>query len=214
VGVINRHKRKEFAVLGLGRFGMRVAEVLAENGANVLVCDNDARRIQYAAAFATQALQTDISDEDELQQLGLGNFDAVVIATGEDFEASVTAVTVAKEKGVPYIVVKAETLRQESILEKLGADRVVFPEKETGEKIAQGILNIDIMDILKRAKDYTISEMPPKEHWVGKTVAESGIRSEKILILAIKRGQQTIVPVEASEVLQRGDEMIVWKYNG
>jgi trk system potassium uptake protein TrkA len=206
-----KRKTRECAVLGLGHFGMSVAEVLSEHGLNVLVCDNDPGRIQHAAAFATEAVQLDIGEEDELTKLELSRFDVVVVATGEDFEAALTAVTVAKEHGTPYVIVKAETFRQKAILEKLGADRVVFPEREIGEKIAHSLLNIDIAELFRNAGDFAIAEMIPDEGWIGKTVAESNIRARNIIILAIRRGVQTVVPVGASDVIETDDRLVVWR---
>jgi trk system potassium uptake protein TrkA len=207
-----KRKTKEYAVLGLGLFGMSIAEELSAHGTNVLVCDNDPGRVQHAAAFATEAVQFDIGDEDNLAKLELGNFDAVIIATGEDFEATLTAVTVAKESGSAYIIVKAETMRQKAILEKLGADRVVFPEKEIGEKVAHSLLRIDITEIFRNAEDFAIAEMIPKEKWIDKSVAESNIRAENVIILAIKRGLQTIVPIGPDAVIEADDRLIVWKF--
>jgi trk system potassium uptake protein TrkA len=207
-----KRKTKEYAVLGLGRFGMSVAEELADHGLNVLVGDNDPGRIQHAASFATEAVQLDIGDEDSLAGLELGNFDAVIIATGGDFEAALTAASFAKESGAPLVIVKAETTRQKAILEKLGIDRVVFPEKEIGEKIAHSLLKIDITEIFRNAEDFAVAEMIPKEKWIGKSVGESNIRSENVIILAIKRGLLTVVPVGPDDVIEADDRLVVWKF--
>ncbi len=203
-------KKHQFAVLGLGRFGMSLLETLCESDVSVLACDKNHARIQEAAAFATQVVETDISNEANLEALGIGNFDVVVVAIGDDFEAALMATAIAKEKGARFVLAKASTQRQKRILEGVGADRVILPEREMAEKVARGLIGTNVMDILEDAAHYTITEMCPLEYWVGKTVSESDIRAQHGMnILAVRRGDDVIIPVRPDEVLAHDDVLII-----
>lgn len=204
-----KKKNTQFAVLGLGRFGMSVAESLAEEEVNILVCDKESFCLGKAAAFATHAVQGDISDEATLKKLGLGNFDVVIIAIGEGFEATLIAAMTAKELGAPYVVAKAKGERQKKILESIGVDLVVLPEKEMGAKIARRLLNTNLLDVLEESGEYIIAEMRPEEEWVGNTIRHSDIRRKHgMMILAIRSGKQLILPVPPDYVIQEGDVLI------
>lgn len=204
------HTKKQFAVLGLGRFGMSVAQTLAEHGVNILVCDSDPRRVQEASVFATQAVQMAIDDEASLDHIGIGNFDVVVIAVGREFEAALMATSVAKERGASFIIVKANSDRQQKILQSIGANRVIRPEWEMGEKVARRLVRPNMMDLFEDTGHFTISEMAPMEYWIGKTVAESNIRAEHgVNILAIRRANQVIIPVEATEIIADSDILVI-----
>jgi trk system potassium uptake protein TrkA len=134
-------KYTHFAVLGLGRFGMSIVQTLAaETDANVLACDNNEAKLQQATEYATHVVQVDITDEHALNKLGLGNFDVVILAIGEDFEASLTAAMIAKEHGVKHIIVKAKNNRQKIILKSIGVNEVILPEHEMGLSWPAGCL--------------------------------------------------------------------------
>lgn len=205
-------KEQQFAVLGLGRFGMSIAATLAGHDANVLVCDSDPRKVQLAAEFATQAIQANIEDEANLEQIGIGNFDVVIIATGQDFEAALIATSIAKEKGAGYILAKGMSQRQKKILEGLGVDRVVLPEIEMGEKVAYSLMQPNIFELFDSPTDHAITEMHPHKDWIDKTVAASNIRAEfDISILAIRRSGKVLIPVKPDEVIRKNDLLITIK---
>ena len=124
--------RKEFVVFGMGRFGSSVAKTLSENGCQVLAVDMDQSKIELIADAVTYAVCTDVTDVDAIHSLGISNFDGAVIAIGGNLEASVMVTILAKELGIPYILAKARNELHAKILKKVGADMVVFPEKETG----------------------------------------------------------------------------------
>lgn len=199
----------QFAVLGLGRFGLSIVKTLSEYDVNILACDKDAARLHEATGYATHLAQADVADETALHKLGLGNFDAVVVAMGEDFESSVIATMIAKESGAGFVLVKARGLRQKKILESIGADQVVLPELEMGAKVARKLASPNLLDLLEDSEHYTIAEIHPLETWVGKTIRQADIRRQTgQMILAIRTGDKILVPVPAQRVLQRNDVLI------
>ncbi len=198
----------QFAVLGLGRFGMSIVKTLAEYDANILACDKNMARLHEATDYATHVVQLDVTDEDAMDKLGLGNFDVVVLAMGEDFESTVLSSMKVKELGTAKILAKAVGERQKKILESIGVDQVVLPEIEMGAKIARQLAQNNILDILENA-GHAITEMHPMEEWTHKTVSEANIRqSYGYSILAVIRGKQTIIPVSADLVLLPDDLLI------
>lgn len=202
-------KATEFAVIGLGRFGQSVTKSLSEYGANILACDKDEDSLHAVADYATQLVQADAAEEETIEQLGINNFDVVVIAMGENFSASLMAVMTAKELGAPFIVAKAYGHREKKIFESIGADLVVQPEQEMGAKVAHKLVRPNVLDILEDAQHYQISEMHPLPEWVNKTVQQADIRNKhKTSLLAIIRGDEKIIPVPPEEVLLADDVLI------
>lgn len=200
----------QFAVLGMGRFGLSVVEALAESDVSVLACDRESGPLQRAAEYATHVVKADISDEQVLEELNLGSFDVVIIATGEDFEAAVIATMIAKEQGAGYVLSKAKGKRQKVILERMGADQVVLPEHDMGARIARNLVGSNIMDFLEASEDHTILELRPREHWVGKSIKQADIRKrENLHILAVRRGDKLTIPVSPDYVLSPEDVLIV-----
>lgn len=207
----NKKTNKNFAVLGLGHFGMSIIQTLSELDVNILACDRDEAKLQLATEYATHVVRADVADENALTRLGLGNFDVIVLAVGRDFEASQIATMIAKENGAKYVIVKARNLRQKKILESIGADEVILPEHEIGAKLARRLASPNIMDILDDSEFYTITEMHPMEEWLNQTIQESDIRRKhNITVLAVRRGDQVIIPVSPAEVLTEHDVLIVF----
>lgn len=199
----------QFAVLGLGRFGLSLVQALAQHNVHILACDKNEERLHEAAEYATHVVQADVADEEAMRRLGLGNFDVVVLAMGEDFEGSLLGLMMAKELGAGCIVVKAAGLRQKKIFESLGASRVILPELEMGVKVAQQLMSPNVLDMLEDNDRIQVSEMRPLPEWVGKTVAEANIRhTHGLTLLAILRGQNTILPVLPGEMLNEDDILI------
>lgn len=199
----------QFAVLGLGRFGTSIVETLASLNEHVLAVDNDEASLHDVANCATAVVKADVTDETAMAKLGLGNFDVVIIAIGEDFESSVMATMMAKEQGAKYVLVKARGRRQRAILERIGADRVVLPEFEMGARIARTLARPNVLDVLDNTDQYTIQEMRPDDSWIGKTIQESNIRKTSgQMIMAIRRGGEIIMPVIPDEVIVPDDILI------
>lgn len=203
-------KNTQFAILGLGKFGRSIARVLYENGFNVLCCDVDEHLVQEATAYSTHAYVADASDKNALEKIGIGNFDVVIIAMSEDFEASAITATIVKEMGVPFIMSKANGLRQKQILESIGVDRVVLPEKEIGERIAYGFITNDLMEHIYHSDKYDIIDMKPMPSWVGKSLQKLRLRqTEGINILAIVRNDELMAVLDAQTELMADDSLIV-----
>lgn len=199
----------QFAVLGLGRFGMSIVKTLAEYDANILACDKDAAHLHEATEYAATVVQADAADEDAMKKLGLGNFDVVVLAMGEDFEGTIMAAMLAKEMGAGKVVAKAFGHRQQKILESIGVDKVVVPEVEMGARVAKSLVNPNVLDVLERSGGLTITEMLPQKEWVGKTIGEADIRkAHGYTILAIVRGSATIIPVTTDTGIQENDVLV------
>lgn len=207
-------KNKQFAVLGLGRFGQSVARTLAESGYDVLACDNDIETVQEVSQYATHAVQADVMDSMAMSALGLGNFDVVVVAIGGDLEPSVMATMLAKESGVKHVIAKASNQTQKRILEKVGADRVVLPETEMGVKIATGLISSNIIDFINLSDEYGIAEIEPLPQWVGQTLHKANIRAMTgINIVAIKRGKRIIVSPKPDETIAHADVLVAMGEN-
>lgn len=202
-------KATQFAVIGMGRFGLSLVKSLSEHGVHILACDRREDRLQMATEYATHVAQMDAGDEHAMEKLGIGNFDVVVLAMGMDFQASVLATMTAKELGAGFVVVKAYGYREKKIFESVGADMVVIPELEMGAKIARKLVQPDIVDVLEETSLFQITEMHVLKEWVGKSVRQSDIRKRyRISLLAVIRGEKTIIPVNPEEVLQADDLLI------
>ena len=144
-----------------------------------------------------------------MKKLGLGNFDVVVLAMGEDFAASILAAMLAKELGAGKVVAKAFGARQKKILESIGVDEVALPEVEMGAKVARNLVNPNVLEVLERSGRQTVAEIMPRQEWIGKTIGQADIRRHYgYTILAIVRGNETIIPVAVDTVLVEGDVLI------
>jgi len=203
-------KTKQFAVIGLGRFGTSVATTLHEMGYEVLAIDNDEERVQEFSNEVTHVVQADTTDEDTLKALGIRNFDVVVVAIGVDIQANILTTLQLKELGVPYIVAKANSRLHGKMLEKLGADRVVYPERDMGQRVAHNLVSSTVMDYIELSPDLNIMEISVPGALVGKTLAQTDLRVKyDINVVAIKRGEEIIVPPRPSEKILAEDVLVV-----
>lgn len=204
-------RNTQFAVLGLGRFGFGILETLYNEGYDVLVADNDMTKVELASNFSTSAVQLDFRDESAMESLGLNNYDVVVIAIGEDLETSIMAALFAKEKGAGYVIAKAKNNTQKLVLEKIGVDRVVFPEKEMGSRIAINLITTSVIDYINLSDKFGIAEVYPLKKWVGKNLRESNIRAEhSINVVAIKKNDDSIiVSPYADQVIEETDKLVI-----
>lgn len=206
-----KHIYSQFAVLGLGRFGLSIVQTLSEYDVNILACDKDDVKLQHAMEYATHVVKADVFDELALERLGLGSFDVVIMAMGEDFEASQIATMIAKEKGVKRVIVKARNERQKRILKSIGADEVILPEFEMGRKLARRLVGSNILDILEESDLYSVSEMEPLREWCGKTLKETDIRKKHgITVLAMRKGEKLTMPVSPDQRIEQDDILIVF----
>jgi trk system potassium uptake protein TrkA len=205
-------KHTQFAVFGLGKFGRSVAATLYNDGYEVLCCDINENVVNEAAEYATHIMQADVTDKTVLEKIGLGNFDVVIIAFSVDFEGAVITAMIAKEMKVPYIMAKANGIRQKQILETVGVNRVVLPEKEMGEKVAYEFITNDLLSYIHRSDKYDIIEMKPLPDWIGKSLQKLRLRqTESMNIIAIIRDTEVMAVLDSRVALQENDNLIVLK---
>ncbi|MCR4706462.1 MAG: TrkA family potassium uptake protein [Clostridiales bacterium] len=183
-------KKKSFAVLGLGKYGSSLAAGLYDRGMDVLVCDRDEERIRDFAGRSTVAVTCDLADEEALRNLGLENVETAIVATAADLSASILSVVVAKEQGVPLVIAKAGSARMAKILKRVGADRVVDPEAEGGQRLATALTSPAILDIFADDENLCILEMTPRKDWIGKSLSEIDLRRRQgVNIIAVRKGK-------------------------
>lgn len=203
-------RKKQFVVLGLGRFGMSIAKELSKNGYDVMAVDQNPDKVQAVSEFVTHAVKADVADELSMRALGIGNFDVAVIAIGGHLEANVMATLLAKELGIPYVMAKAQDDMSKKILEKIGADRVVFPEREMGIRIANSLMFGNFVEIMELSDEFGIAEFEPLEEWIGKTLAQSEVRNKYGLnVVAFKRGGKIEASPRADRMFSHGDIVVV-----
>ncbi|AKM18366.1 TrkA family potassium uptake protein [Anoxybacillus geothermalis] len=203
-------KKKQFAVIGLGRFGGSICRTLSEQGMEVLAIDIDEDRVNEFAAVASHAVVGDTTDENVLKSLGIRNFDHVIVAIGDNIQASILTTLILKELGVNHITVKATNDYHEKVLKKIGADQIVHPERDMGERIAHNLISNNVLDYLELSDKYSIVEIVASERLDGHSLLELDIRARYgINIVAIKRGTSVIVSPLASEIIRKGDVLVV-----
>lgn len=202
--------KKEFVVIGLGRFGGSIVRELIEQGADVMAIDKDHERVDEFASIATQAVVADTTDESVLKSLGVRNFEQVIVAIGENIQASILTTLMLKEIGVKKITVKAQNDYHAKVLHKIGADKVVHPERDMGIRIAHNILSNNVLDYLELSDEHSIMEIKANEKLAGYTLIELDIRAKYgINIVAIKRGDDIIVSPQADMEIEREDILII-----
>ncbi|WP_419883688.1 potassium channel family protein [Peribacillus sp. B-H-3] len=202
--------KKEFAVIGLGRFGGSIVRTLAEEGMEVLAIDTNEERVNEFALVASHAVIGDSTDENVLKSLGIRNFDHVIVAIGDNIQSSILTTLMLKELGVENITVKAQNDYHERVLLKIGADRVVHPERDMGRRIAHNIVSNNVLDYLELSDEHSIAEIAASGKMTGKSVIDLDIRARfGINIVAIKRGKEIIVSPLATDIFQNGDILIV-----
>ncbi len=200
---------KQFAVIGLGRFGTSVAKTLTMMGYEVLVIDDDQEKIQEIVNEVTHAVQADAKDEKALKALGIRNFDVVIVAIGKDIESNILVTVLLKELGVKFVVAKARTELQGKVLAKVGADKVVFPERDMGIKVAHSLVSSNVLDHIELSPNYSILEVVAPDILVGKTLRESALRRNfGVTVMAIKRGREILVSPSPDEPIQEEDVLV------
>lgn len=197
-------------VLGAGRFGSALAQKLFKEGLEVMLVDKDYELIQDLANQVTSAVQCDLMDEKAVEELGINNFDVAVVAIGSDLEASIMATLAAKEHEIPRIIAKASSFTQARILKRLGADQVVFPELEMGERLALSIAGSSIADYINFSDEYTLLELKAIKPWWGKSLAELNFhRSYGMNVVAYHRDGATIIAPMADYTIEKGDKLVL-----
>ena len=201
---------KSFVVIGLGRFGTEVAFRLYESGNEVLVIDNHADRVQAVSNDVTHAVVGDARDVGVLRALGVSSMDCAVVAIGGSLADSVLATMNLKELGVPKIVCKAHNETHRQVLQKLGADQVVIPEKENAARLAKNLVRPNVLEYIELSEEYGIIEVPAPQSWVGKTLIELNVRAKLgVNIIAIRHEGQINVSPGANYTIAAGDVMVI-----
>ena len=200
---------KSFIVIGLGRFGSEAARGLSAQGCEVLAIDNSPELVQQLGDVVTQAVVGDARDKEVLRALDAKSFDCGIVAIGDSLADSVLATMNLKELGVPYIVSKAHDETHRQVLLKLGADRVVIPEKENALRLAKSLGNVNVLDYIELSEDYGIIEITAPVSWQEKSLVELNVRAKLGLnIIAVKRlGDITVSPGADFRVVE--DDVIV-----
>lgn len=203
-------KKKEYVVFGLGRFGSSVARQLERNGCKVMAVDNDPERVSALSEDVTVSMSADISDVNALDELGINNFDGAVIATGGNLEASILATIWAKEHGVKTVISKAYNELQGRILKKVGADKIVYPEREMGVHLANSLVMNSMFDTIELSSEYSIVDIGIQKNWIGKTLKDLKLRDKfHVDVIAVKRGGRMIVTPAADVPFMEGDIFVV-----
>ena len=201
---------KSYAVFGLGRYGIAVAKELVNNGADVLAVDIDEDIVNSAVADIPFCRCADITDPEVIKQLGISNVDVVVVAMANNLEASVMSVILCKEAGVKMVIAKCADEMQGKILCKVGADKVVYPESESGVRLAKNLLSAGMVDLIDLSEDISVIEIPVKEKWVGKTLIELDLRKKyAINIIAIRNGEDILINVDPNVQLSSEMQLVV-----
>lgn len=201
---------KQYIVIGAGRFGTAVATTLLEAGQEVMVVDKDENAIQSISEIIDNVAILDVADESALRTIGLGNFDVAIVAIGTNLRSSVIATLIAKELGVKEVVSKASDKLQADVLRRIGADRVVFPEHDMGEKLAKSLVYKRVFDFMKLDKNHSIFQLTVPNTWVGKSTLSLNLRENyKVNIVGIQSGDDFQVPIDPNTIFKRGDTIIV-----
>ncbi len=206
---MSKYNKNQFAVIGLGKFGQSLAKRLAEQGKEVLVIDKDEHEINEISEFVTHSVVADAEDEQVLKAVGISNFDVVCVCMASNMEANILITLMCKELGVPFVVSKASNARHKHVLERIGADMVVFPEENMGRKLANQLLNPFIMDVTDISKEFQIVEISCPVDWAEKSIVEIDLRRNYSLsVIVVIRDDRSITP-EPSTVVESTDKLII-----
>ena len=202
--------KKQIVVIGLGRFGSSVCKELYNMGHEVMAIDTDPEKVDDLRDFASFTVIADATDENQLKSLGVRNFEHAIVAIGDNLQASVLCTLMLKELGLPKVWVKARDLQHEKILHKVGADRVIQPEKEMGIRVAHHVDSEKIVDYIDLSKDYSIIELVASSKMANRTLISLDIRKEfNCVVLAIKRLEDVNIAPAIDDIVEKDDILIV-----
>lgn len=208
--VCSNVKKKQFAVIGMGRFGSSIAKTLYNLGFEVLAIDENEARIQDIIDTVTHAVQANSTDEDALKALGIRNFDVVVVAIGQDIQSSILTALILKDLGVPMLIVKAQNELHGKVVKKIGADKVIFPERDMGQRVAHHLISNNIMDFIELSDDYSIVEIMAAKKMVGKNLRQLDIRAKfGCNVIAVKSPDKMNIAPHAEDIIKENDILIV-----
>lgn len=206
--------RKQYIVIGAGQFGSSVAIKLNDLGEEIMVIDRNDENIHALADRVTHAVQADATDENALKALGVRNFDTAIVAIGSDIQSSILVTLMLKELGIPQIIAKAQSERHAKVLYKIGADKVILPERDMGIRIANSLVSTNFMNFMELAQDYSVAEMSPKEKWLNKSLSDLSLRNKySVSLMAIKRNNDTIITIDPDTVILPSDVLVFVGHN-
>ena len=201
---------KQFAVIGLGRFGLSVCQELADAGAQVLAVDVNEEKVKAATQFVTQAVVANCTLEDTAEELKLSDYDMVMISIGEDVNASILTTLVMKESGVKSVWVKANDKFHAKILQKIGADHIIMPERDMGVRVARKMLDKRVLEFQELGSNLAMTEVVIGSRLMGKTLGQLSLcQNDEIQVLGFKRGPEIIKNPDLDKVMEIGDMLIV-----
>lgn len=202
--------KKQFVVIGLGRFGKSVARTLSSLGKDVLGIDLIESEVQAVANEITHAVQADARDEETLKTLGVRNFDVGIVAIGEDLESNILITVMLKELGIDYVVVKAQNSLHGTVLEKLGVDKVIYPEKDMGVRLAHNLVTSNVMDFIELSPNYGVVEIVAPAKFTNKSLGELNLRAKYgINVITIKKGTDIVIAPGADALIEEKDVLII-----
>ncbi len=202
--------KKTYAVFGLGRYGIAVAKELTESGMEVIAVDIEQRVVNDAAAYLPLCKCADVTDAEVISRLDIGNIDTVIVCMASNLEASVMAIALCKEAGVKSVIAKCANEMHQKILLRVGADQVVFPENESGIRLAKNLLSSGFIDMISLSKDVSMVEIDVKDEWCGKNLIELNLRKKYgINVVAIKKGEDVSVNINPEQMLDAETTLIV-----
>ncbi len=201
---------RQFAVIGLGKFGASVACTLAKLGCQVLAVDIDEDKVQRVADEVTHAVSADATDEDTLRALGIRNFDVAIVTIGHDVLSSILTCLILKDLGVAYVVGKATDELHGKLLEKIGVEKVVYPERDMGARLANALTSSNILELIELSPDYGIAEIIASPELVSKSLRDLNLRARfGVNIVAIRRGDSEVrVSPGPDDVIEEGDVLL------
>ncbi|MEK4248469.1 potassium channel family protein [Paenibacillus sp. FSL W7-1287] len=203
-------KKKQFLVVGLGRFGSSMTRTLVDNGHEVLAVDKDAELVQDIAPYATHAVQADCTDEVVLKQLGVSNFTHAIVAIGDDLQASILTTLMLKEMNIPIVITKARDEMHGNVLRKIGADKIIYPERDMAVRLANQLSSNSIIDYIELSEEYNIVEMLAPPAMIGLSLQKLNIRARfGCTILAIKTEQRMNIAPSADDKIEAGNILLV-----
>lgn len=201
---------KQIIVIGSGRFGSSVAKTLTKLGHDVMVIDQNHDIIREMSEYVAHAVQMDAIDEASFRTIGLRNFDVAVVAIGSDIEASIMATLIAKESGVPLVIAKALTEIHGKLLKKIGADKIIYPERDMGMRVAYGLVTPNILDVIEFSNDYSIIETAALNDWEGKSLKDLNLsRQYGLTVIAIKAGEHIDIVPSSDTVINHDDVVVI-----
>lgn len=202
--------KKQFAVIGLGRFGGSICRSLSDQGLEVLAIDSDEEKVNEFSSIATHSVIADTTDESVLKSLGIRNFDHVIVAIGDNIQGSILTTLILKELGVNHITAKAQNDYHEKVLRKIGADQIVHPERDMGIRIAHHITSNSVLDYLELSEEHSIVEVIASKKMDGESLIDLDVRAKfGVNIVAIKKEDEINVSPQADQIIYRGDILIV-----